>query len=191
MRWNQAGLRNNFLALLVILSTFLLIPTTVEAGICYNPNIPEEGCTDNVTAGSCPSSQIFSIEYTCADVQAASDLIEEATKTPAEKDSKKQGLSALKESVETLTKSGKATKPLEEVIGGYVKTALILVGVLFTALTFYGGYIWFIARDDEEEAKRAKSIISMALIGLIIVLGAYAVTYFIIYRLTVASGTGL
>ncbi|KKS12584.1 MAG: hypothetical protein UU69_C0030G0006 [Candidatus Magasanikbacteria bacterium GW2011_GWA2_41_55] len=59
------------------------------------------------------------------------------------------------------------------------------------ALTFYGGYIWFIAREDEEEAKRARSIISMALIGLIIVLSAYFVTYFIIYRLTVASGTGL
>lgn len=100
-------------------------------------------------------------------------------------------MSALKDSVSQLTKVSKMEKPLEEVIGGYIKTALTLVGVLFTALTFYGGYIWFIARDDEEEAKRAKGIISMALIGLIIVLGAYAVTYFIIYRLTVASGTGL
>lgn len=163
---------------------------SANAGICYNPKIAAE-CNNATGAASCVSGQVYSIDDTCADVQAAADLMENANKTPEASDSKKQGLSALKSSVDELTKSGGATKPLEEVIGGYIKIALILVGVLFTALTFYGGYIWFIARDDEEEAKRARSIISMALIGLIIVLAAYFVTYFIVYRLIAASGTGL
>ena len=175
-----------------MLLVFFLLPAKANAGICYDPSDPKKpgGCIDEPDTGICMSPQIYSAEDTCAEVQAAADLIEDASKLPAASDSKKQGLGSLKESVKILT-TGKVNKSLEQVIGGYIKTALILVGTLFMALTFYGGYIWFIAREDEEEAKRAKSIISMALIGLIIVLAAYFVTYFIIYRLTVASGTGL
>lgn len=193
MRCNQLASKSGFFAIATTLLVIFLIPTKANAGICYNPSSPKGAgnCIDGVDTGICMSPQIYSADATCAEVQSAADLIEDAKKIPAAGDSKKQGLSALQESVNTLTKAGKVTKPLEQVIGGYIKTALVLVGTLFMALTFYGGYIWFIARDDEEEAKRAKSIISMALIGLIVVLAAYFVTYFIIYRLTVASGTGL
>lgn len=85
------------------------------------------------------------------------------------------------------TDIGATTKPLEEVIGGFIKGALVLVGTIFLVLMVYGGYIWMIARGDEQEAKKAKDIISMAVIGLAIVLVAYAVTYFVVYRLTQAT----
>jgi hypothetical protein len=190
MLCNRLASKSIFFAVAAILVVSFLMPKRVSAGICYNPNIAAE-CSSAKGAGSCISGQIYSIDNTCVNVQAAADLMEEASKPLAASESKKQGLGALKESVNTLTKAGGVTKSLEQVIGGYIKTALVLVGTLFMALTFYGGYIWFIAREDEEEAKRARSIISTALIGLIIVLAAYFVTYFIIYRLTVASGTGL
>lgn len=81
------------------------------------------------------------------------------------------------------------TKPLEQTIGGFIKGALVLVGTIFLILMVYGGYIWMIARGDEAEAKKAKDIITMAVIGMAVVLAAYAVTYFVLSRLINATGT--
>lgn len=76
---------------------------------------------------------------------------------------------------------------LETVIGGIIQGALVLVGVIFLGLTVYGGYLWMLAREDEAQAKKAMQIIKMAVIGLAVVLGAYAITYFVVARLTGAA----
>ena len=184
MRCNQKNWVINLSFTIFILLVFLFANNAkAETGVCLLQN--DDGSQTCKVAGSqtdCAVKATFTIGWVSCET-----FYQEM---PEAKTGAKGGLSALKKSVNTLT-AGKVNKPLEEVIGGYIKTALVLVGTLFMALTFYGGYIWFIAREDEEEAKRARSIISMALIGLIIVLSAYFVTYFIIYRLTVASGTGL
>lgn len=71
-------------------------------------------------------------------------------------------------------------KSFEETIGGYIKTGLALVGVIFLLLMVYGGYTWMIARGDETEATKAKDTITMASIGMAVVLIAYVITYFIL-----------
>lgn len=180
MRCNRLVNKSKFFVIAAILLASFLMPAKANAGICFN----DKECFDASGPEKCLADQGYTDKENCSGL--AKTLKADELKKQSE--NQKKGLSALKSSVETLTKG---TKTLEKVIGGYIKTALTLVGTLFMALTFYGGYIWFIARDDEEEAKRAKSIISMALIGLIIVLAAYFVTYFIIYRLTAASGVGL
>lgn len=81
-------------------------------------------------------------------------------------------------------KNTMGSKPFEQVLGGYIKGALALVGIIFLMLMVYGGYIWMIARGDEQEATRAKHIIQMATIGMVIILIAYAVTFLIVERLT-------
>jgi hypothetical protein len=73
-----------------------------------------------------------------------------------------------------------APKSLEQMIGGYIKTGLALVGVIFLLLMVYGGYIWMIARGDDTEATKAKDTITMATIGLAVVLIAYVITYFVL-----------
>lgn len=73
-----------------------------------------------------------------------------------------------------------APKSFEETIGGYIKTGLALVGVIFLLLMVYGGYTWMIARGDETEATKAKDTITMASIGMAVVLIAYVITYFIL-----------
>ncbi len=75
----------------------------------------------------------------------------------------------------------------EKSVGGIINIALSLVGVVFLILTVYGGYIWMIARGEESEAKRAKDIITMAVIGLAVVLAAYVITNFVVARLTTAT----
>jgi len=79
-------------------------------------------------------------------------------------------------------------KTLPQIIGGIISVALSLLGVIFLVLTIYGGYIWMIARGEEKEADRAKNIVTRATIGFILVLAAYAISYFVFTKLISASG---
>lgn len=72
---------------------------------------------------------------------------------------------------------------LAKVIGVVVSIGLGLIGVLFLGLMIYAGYNWMVARGDEERVKQAKDTIISAVIGLIIVIGAYAIWKFIFSRL--------
>lgn len=47
-----------------------------------------------------------------------------------------------------------------------------------------------IARGDEGEVEKAKEIIKTAVIGLVVTLAAYAITYFIGTRLTSSTSSG-
>jgi hypothetical protein len=76
---------------------------------------------------------------------------------------------------------------IESIIGTVISAVLALLGVIFLALIVYGGYMWLIARGDEGKVETAKDTISRAVIGLVIVLGAYAITYFIVNNLTMST----
>ncbi len=69
-----------------------------------------------------------------------------------------------------------------ENLGNIVKAALSFVGVIFLSLTVYAGFLWMNARGDDGEIDKAKEIIKAAIIGLIITVGAYSITAFIIPR---------
>jgi len=73
----------------------------------------------------------------------------------------------------------KGNGSIENVIGTIIKAALTLVGLIFLILMVYAGYLWMTARGEEEQVKKAKDIIVGSLIGLFIVLSAYAITYFV------------
>ena len=65
-------------------------------------------------------------------------------------------------------------------IAGQLITAVIsLLGVIFLGLMIYGGYIWMTARGEEEKVKKSQDIIRAAIIGLIIIIAAYAITKFV------------
>lgn len=72
----------------------------------------------------------------------------------------------------------------------FITFILGLLGVIFLVLTIYGGITWMTAGGNETQVKTAKSIISRAAIGLIIVVSAYAITYFIFQNLPGGSGGG-
>jgi hypothetical protein len=52
-------------------------------------------------------------------------------------------------------------------------------GTIFFILVVYAGLMWMTAVGNEENIKKAQSILKTAIIGLIIVLSAYAITKFI------------
>ncbi len=74
-------------------------------------------------------------------------------------------------------------------IGSLIKTALSLVGILFLILMIYAGFIYMTARGDEKKVGEAKSMIIGAVIGIVIIAAAYAVTSFVITTVTNGSNS--
>jgi len=72
---------------------------------------------------------------------------------------------------------------ISTIAGTIVNAFLSLLGVIFVILIVYGGYTWMTARGEEEKINRAKEILRTAIVGLIIVVSAYAIWNFIIFRL--------
>jgi len=59
-----------------------------------------------------------------------------------------------------------------------VRVLLGTIGVLFACLTVYAGFLWMTAGGNEEHIEKAKKLIFRAVVGLIIVLSAYSITWF-------------
>lgn len=64
-------------------------------------------------------------------------------------------------------------------LGVAIKLVLSFLGVIFLGLTIFGGYKYMLARGNDQEVRKARDIIVQALIGLIIVLAAYAITVYL------------
>jgi hypothetical protein len=64
-----------------------------------------------------------------------------------------------------------------------INTFLSLLGIIFVILVLWAGYNWMTAGGDETKVTKAKATISRAIIGLIIIVAAYAITYFVFHAL--------
>jgi cbb3-type cytochrome oxidase subunit 3 len=76
-------------------------------------------------------------------------------------------------------KSALTNSAPQSIAGTIVGAVLSLLGVIFFLLIIYGGIRWMLAQGNETEVEAAKQIIIAAVIGLVIVLAAYAITTFI------------
>lgn len=68
---------------------------------------------------------------------------------------------------------------IQSLVGTVISTFLSILGVIFLVLMVYGGFLWMTAQGAEEEVTKAKKLITQAVIGLAIVMGAYAISYFV------------
>ncbi len=76
--------------------------------------------------------------------------------------------------------TGTSATTLEGVISRVIYTLLSFIGILFFGLVIYGGFTWMTARGNEEKVKKAEGLIMSAIVGLVITLSAYALSYFLI-----------
>ena len=63
--------------------------------------------------------------------------------------------------------------------GRVIGIILSFIGVIFLGLMIYGGLMWMMAEGNEQKVGKAKDLITNAIIGLIIVFTAYAITAFL------------
>ena len=80
--------------------------------------------------------------------------------------------------------SSTITMTLPMFIGTYViKPILGLTGTLLFALMTYAGFLWITAQGDSKKVQKAKDILVECVVGTVILVGAYALSNFVITQL--------
>ena len=75
---------------------------------------------------------------------------------------------------------GYATRDLREVVGDIIKTVLGFLGVVAIIIVLIGGFKYMTAGGSEEKVSDARKWLISGIIGLAIVLAAYAITSFLV-----------
>ncbi len=78
---------------------------------------------------------------------------------------------------------------LPGLVATVIQGFLSILAIIFLGLILFGGYVWMMARGNENEVERARGIIRNSIIGLIITLSSYAIAYFVLYWLS-TNGQG-
>jgi len=74
----------------------------------------------------------------------------------------------------------KSTADFQAIVGAVITMVLGLLGVVFLVLAIYAGYSWMTAGGNEEIVEKARKTIINSVIGIIIVLAAYALSRLIV-----------
>lgn len=67
--------------------------------------------------------------------------------------------------------------------GFIAKTFLSLLGIILIILVIYGGYTYMTAGGDQGKVDKGINIIRRGIIGLLITIGAFVISYFIFSKL--------
>ncbi len=75
--------------------------------------------------------------------------------------------------------TGTASETIASVAGQLIGTLLSFLGIIFLILVIVGGFMWMTSQGNDAKVKSAQKLITTAIIGLIIIVSAYAITTFI------------
>ena len=83
--------------------------------------------------------------------------------------------------------TGLGRRDPRETVASIIRIALSLLGIIALCYILYAGFSWMTAGGNEEKITSAKHTLSAAVIGLIIILSAYAITNFVLKQLYEAT----
>ena len=83
--------------------------------------------------------------------------------------------------------TGLGTRDLRVTVANIIRVFLGLLGTVAVVLMVVGGFTWMTAAGNEENIGKAKQIMSAGVIGLVIILAAYALASFIVNQLADAT----
>ena len=84
--------------------------------------------------------------------------------------------------------AGLGTENLDVVVSGLISAILGVLGIIAVILILYGGFIWMTAVGNEDKVDKAKKLIFAGIIGLVIILSAYAIAQFVLSAISGATG---
>lgn len=82
------------------------------------------------------------------------------------------------------------SRGLPEILGSIINVVLGFLGVVFLVLLIYAGFLWMTAQGEEKTVEKAKGIIKQAIIGLIVIVAAFAISNFVLGSLINVTTTG-
>jgi hypothetical protein len=74
------------------------------------------------------------------------------------------------------------------IIGNVINIVLGFLGVLLLLYILYAGFLWMTAGGNEENIEKAKGYIKNAIIGLVIIILAFAISNFVLTKLIAVTG---
>lgn len=89
-----------------------------------------------------------------------------------------------------LNKSGGAQTRLTKLVGGFINTAIQILGVIAVILIVYAGGLWLTASGNDQRVATAKKIIISVVIGVIVASSAYGISVFVL-RVAILGQSGL
>jgi hypothetical protein len=80
-----------------------------------------------------------------------------------------------------------SAKTPTQLIGSILNVFLGFLGIILLFYLLYGGYLWMTAAGDEGQVKKAKDVIKNAIIGLVVIIAAFAISTFVLGALVNAT----
>jgi len=96
----------------------------------------------------------------------------------------------LEKTAEDTYDTGVSQSSLGQTIADILNTLFSVLGVIFLLLVIYSGFLWMTARGNDEQVAKAKKILEQVVIGIIIVVAAYGITYFVLSNIAGAGKNG-
>ena len=69
-------------------------------------------------------------------------------------------------------------------VGKAISVLLGVLGIVFVVLVVYAGFLYLTSNGDETNVKKAKKMLTQAVIGLVLIVSAYAISGHVIAALT-------
>ena len=82
---------------------------------------------------------------------------------------------------------GLGTADVRVTVARIINVFMGLLGIIAVVIILYGGFIWMTAAGNEERVSKARQMIVAGVIGLAIILSAYAIARFVVNSLVNAT----
>ena len=78
-------------------------------------------------------------------------------------------------------------RPLIETVTQIINVLLGILGIIAVIIILMGGFKWMTAKGNEEKVGEAKKLLGAGVVGLVIILAAFAIASFVISNLSNAT----
>ena len=87
--------------------------------------------------------------------------------------------------------SGLTTRDIRDVTISLIRVVLGFLAIVATIIIIYGGFKWMTAAGNEEKVTEARKLLVAGIIGLIIIIAAFAIVTFVLQRTMEAMNGGI
>jgi hypothetical protein len=88
------------------------------------------------------------------------------------------------------TQAGLGSGHLPATIAQIIRVALGFLGIVAVVIILFGGFKWMTAGGNDDKVKEAKKLIISGIIGLVIILSAFAIATFVLSQVQSAVTAG-
>jgi len=86
------------------------------------------------------------------------------------------------------TQTGLGNRDVRDIIGAVINILLGFLGIIAVVLILLGGFKWMTAAGNEDKVAEAKKLMAAGVIGVVIILAAFALSQFVLRSLINATG---